>query len=379
MPQIDINKPENSFPLVIGQKDIKIGLSKILGGDRLAHAYLFVGPEGSGRLAMALEIARTLNCTRSDPLESRYGCDCKSCRNILRWQHPNLYPIFPMPPVDKDKGAAAQKLLAEILAAKTREIYAPLKLIGTGQILIDQIRELRSKLSLTMDRPGVRTIIVQPAERIRDEAANAFLKLLEEPPDNCCILLISESTRELLPTIVSRCQIMRFPPLPREDIYDGLTGRLGVQPEMTESASRLAIGNFTRAMALAEGDTAEKLEESLKFLRASATGNAAKISEIVDSWSSREARIETEEKLTYAGLWIRDALAWQAFRGESIDDLLSITDQNTVIEKMAARYSVEQLVSAWRSLEESRQAIDDNSIISLALTALAVRIHRILA
>ncbi len=378
MTQIDINKPENSFPLVIGQKGLKIGLSKILDGGRLAHAYLFVGPEGSGRLAMALEIARTLNCTRSDPLESRYGCDCKSCCNILKWQHPNLYPIFPMPPSDKDKGAAAQKLLDEILATKTKEIYAPLKLTGTGQILIDQIRELRSKLSLTMDRPGVRTIIVQPAERLRDEAANAFLKLLEEPPDNCCLLLISESTRELLPTIVSRCQIMRFPPLLREDIYDGLTTRLGVQPEIAESASRLAIGNFTRAMALVKGDTAEKLEESLKFLRASATGNAAKISEIVDSWSSREARIETEEKLTYAGLWIRDALAWQAFHGESIDDLLSITDQNTVIEKMAARYSVEQLASAWRTLEESRQAIDDNSIISLALTALAVRIHRIL-
>ncbi len=372
------NKHKTDFPLVIGQSDIKERLSKIIDSGRLAHAYLFTGIEGSGRQAMALELARILNCTRSDPLTSREGCDCHSCNNILLWRHPNLYPIFPLPRFDKEDGEAAQKALQDILSVKSKDIYAQVKFPDTGRILIDQIRELRTKLSLTMDRPGVRTIIVYPADRLGDEAANAFLKLLEEPPDNCCIILVSESTHKLLPTIVSRCQLVKFPPLAAVDIVTGLTQNRDIPKETAETAARLAAGSFTRALILTNAETTGKLEDSLEFLRAAATGNAVKITSVVNEWSTLGKRSDTVEMLDYTALWIKDALTWIAFCESEANQHISIPKKEEVIKRLATRYTPDQLQYVWRVVEESRTAIDDNSNVPLALTTLALRINRIL-
>lgn len=347
----------------------------------MAHAYLFIGPEGCGKLAMALEIARILNCTEAVTIESLQGCDCKSCDRIRRWQHPNLYPVFPLPrldKLDKNKVPVAQSVLQDIITRKTENIYTPLILADTGRILTDQIHDLRSKLSLIMDRPGVRVIIVHPSERLRDEPANAFLRLLEEPPDKCCLILTAESTRDLLPTIVSRCQTIKFAPLTREEIKEEIVNRWHKPAEIAETAARLSGGSFSRAISLLQGDASDQLSKSLEFLRAAVMGNAEKITEIVESWSNRVERMEAKEKMSYTSFWIKDAMIWKALGEENALEHLSITNQDNVIEKMAVRYSDKQLSSIWQALEETRRAIDDNCIIPLALTALALKINRIL-
>ena len=201
------------FPSIIGQVEARRILWKALRHKRLAHAYLFTGMEGVGRMALALELARVLNCSQDPLVSATEDCDCRSCVNIRNWRHPNLIGLFPLPNIDKDKGEEADRVFAEIIALKSSDPYAPLKLVGTGRILIDQVREIRSRLSLTSDRIGKRVVIIQPADRMTDEASNAILKLLEEPPDDCCLLLITESIRLLMPTIVSRCQVIRFAPL----------------------------------------------------------------------------------------------------------------------------------------------------------------------
>ncbi|MDP8240814.1 MAG: hypothetical protein P9X24_17135 [Candidatus Hatepunaea meridiana] len=378
MQKNEIISTTHPFPSVIGQTETKDRVSRILTSDKLAHAYLFVGPEGCGRLAMALEIARTLNCAKTTIAESQFGCECNSCRKILKWQHPNLYPVFPLPKLDKDKGVPAQEALREIIAIKAKDVYAPYKLTGTGMILIDQIRDLFNKLSFSMDRPGVRTIIVQPAERLRDESANAFLKLLEEPPDKCCFLLVSESIRDLLPTIISRCQMIKFPPLAKEDIRVELTQKYGVDPTTAETSARLSNGSFSRSLAMAQGDTYTKINASLEFLRAAVVGNAENITAYIDSFSKYETRSEIKGRISHTAFWIKDALARKAFDKDTVEEHLSIADNETVIEKMASLYSNTQLCNVWQALEEARLAIDSNGIIPLILTALALKIQRIL-
>lgn len=368
------------FPSVLGQFNLKQQIARILSGDRLAHAYLFTGSEGSGRLSMALEIARTLNCTNADVSTRQYGCECNSCRHIYSWQHPNLYPVFPLPRLDKldeNKEPVAQKVLQEILSAKAENCYAPLKLTETGRILVDQIRELRAKLALAMDRPGVRTMIIQPAERMRDEAANAFLKLLEEPPDNCCLILCTESTRYLLPTIVSRCQVIKFPPLSRTEIREGLIDRFDLTPDAAETAARLSMGNFTRAMGFADGEISNILQDGLEFLRAAVAGNAPKVTKIAEL-SSREERSAVNSRLSYTATWIRDALAWKAFGSEDANRFLAGGNQDNATEKMASKYNNKQLYKTWQAIEEARQIIDENVNVSLVLIALSVKIQRIM-
>jgi len=366
------------FPSVVGQTGVKQKILKILQSDRMAHAYLFVGQQGTGRLAMALEMARVLNCAEKNSVASAGGCLCKPCRNVIQWNHPNIYPIFPLPRLDLDDGEAAAKTLQEFIETKRADIYTPLKLTGTGRILIDQIRELRKKLSLSMDRSGVRVVIAQPAERVRDESANAFLKLLEEPPDRCCLVLISESLRDLLPTVVSRCQTIRFAPLSVTDIAAGLQQKHGIDSSRAVTAARLAGGNFARAVALTEGDTAEKLNESLEFLRAAAVGNPVKITAMVDAWSGWTERSQIDEKLSYTAMWIKDAIAWKSFGSEQATAHLDVAEGEDTVERMANRYTHEQLQRAWVEIETSRQAVDANTNIPLALTVLALRLNRTL-
>ena len=369
---------ENPFPSVIGQEKIKQKLIRILDSSRLAHAYLFVGPQGTGRLAMALELARALNCSKENIIERLTACDCRQCRGVMGWNHPNLIPLFPLPPFEKDKGEAAHKALQEMIETKRADVYSALKLTGTGRILIDQIRELRHKLALAADRPGVRMILVQPADRIREEAANAFLKILEEPPGKCCIILISESTRDLLPTVLSRCQVIKFPPLDKDEIVQGLKTKFDLSLEEAFVISRLASGNFTHAIALTEGNAAEILSESLEFLRISVVGNALKIAGTVNTWSTWTERSQIDEKLSYAAMWIRDAVAWKSFGAENAPRHLTIKDSENAIERMANRYTHLQLYHAWKEIENTRLAIDANASIPLTLTALALRLNRTL-
>jgi DNA polymerase-3 subunit delta' len=363
------------FPSVVGQQAIKQNLKRIICGERMAHAFLFIGQEGTGRLAMALEIARIMNCTNNPEVDSFSGCNCNSCRSILAWQHPNLYPIFPLPRLEKNKGEDAEEALKEILALKRAEIYAPLVFSDTGRILLDQIRELRNKLSLLMDRSGKRVIIVQPAERIRDEAANAFLKLLEEPPHDCCLILCSTSVRDLLPTIVSRCQMVKFPPLKQADISDGLIKKLGITQEKAETAARLSQGSFSRALQHTDDDAIIRLEEGLDFLRSSVTGNVPGISEFVNNLSKSQ-RSEVIKRLTGTSFWIRDALTLRAFGDNANLHRLTNSEENA-ITKIASRYDDEQLQKIWHEIERACIAIDENGNVPLILIALAVNIRRI--
>ncbi|MCF7811215.1 DNA polymerase III subunit delta' [bacterium] len=370
-----INDKAGLFPSVIGQQAIKQNLKRILLGERMAHAYLFIGQEGTGRLAMALEIARVLNCSDQVRADSFKGCTCNSCRSVLAWQHPNIYPIFPLPRLDKNKGEDAQKAFEEIISIKSAEIYAPLTFTDTGRILLDQIRELRNKLSLLMDRSGKRVVIVHSAERIRDEAANAFLKLLEEPPHDCCLILCSSSVRDLLPTIVSRCQIVNFPPLKQKDITDGLIKVLGINREKAETAARLSQGSFTRALQHADDEAIIMLEEGLDFLRSSVTGNVPKINEYVNNLSKAQ-RSDVIKRLTGVSFWIRDALTFRAFNDNADLHRLTSSEEKTV-SKIASRYNDEQLQKIWREIERACIAIDDNGNVPLVLIALGVNIYRI--
>ncbi len=366
------------FPAVIGQKDVKVLLRKAVLHDRMAHAYLFSGPSGTGRLAMALEMARILNCRKGYEASITDLCECASCKNIRRWQHPNLFPIFPLPPLDKNKGVDAEVSYMEIIAVLSIDPYSPVTHSGSGRILIDQIRELRNRLSLASDRSGVRTLIIEPADRMTMESANAILKLLEEPPDNCCLILVTESTRTLLPTIVSRCQKIVFPPLTPTDIADTLMERKGCDREKAEQVANISAGSYVRATSLLEGNVLEQLETGLEYLRAAAMDNALNIIDIIEALPRGVTRQSIKELLAITSLWLKDALVLQSGALDQTRQYLSIPHKEEVIVKMAAKYNSGQLADALNCIEEAILAIDSYVNLPMLLTALALKIQRAL-
>jgi DNA polymerase-3 subunit delta' len=155
-------------------------LRRALAGGRLAHAYAFVGPSGSGRMTTALAFAQALVCPAG-------GCGkCRACALAAARQHPDLHVILPTPPEKNPRGPRA--------------------------IRIDAVRELERQAALVPAQASRKVFVLDEAERMTGETPQAFLKTLEEPPDRTVIILILPGVRTLPATVMSRCQIVRFQP-----------------------------------------------------------------------------------------------------------------------------------------------------------------------
>ena len=156
-------------------------LRRALDGERVAHAYAFVGPSGSGRMTTAQAFAQALLC------ETGRACGrCRGCALAAGAEHPDLHVIVPTPPENKPR------------AART--------------IRIDAIRELERQASLRPALGGRRVLILDEAERMTGESPQAFLKFLEEPPAGTVVILVLSGVRAVPATVLSRCQIVRFQP-----------------------------------------------------------------------------------------------------------------------------------------------------------------------
>jgi DNA polymerase-3 subunit delta' len=168
-----------------------------LDGDRVAHAYAFVGPAGSGRTSAALDFAQALLCRAR-------GCGhCQACAMAAARQHPDLWLIQPTPPESNPKGPRA--------------------------IRIGAVRELERRAALKPVSAPWKVFIVDDADRMTGEAPQAFLKTLEEPPDRTVMILVLAGVRTLPATVLSRCHIVRFAPPPE-----------AVAPEHAEACEILA-------------------------------------------------------------------------------------------------------------------------------------------
>ena len=154
-------------------------LRRALAGDRVAHAYAFVGPAGSGRMTTARAFAQALLC------ETGTGCGrCRACALAAGGQHPDLHVVMPTPPDSNPKGART--------------------------IRIGAVRELERQAALRPALAARRVFVLDEAERMTGEAPQAFLKFLEEPPPGTVVILVLSGVRAVPATVISRCQIVRF-------------------------------------------------------------------------------------------------------------------------------------------------------------------------
>jgi DNA polymerase III subunit delta' len=178
-----------SFDRILGQTKPKQTLKNALQNNSVAHAYLFYGQESIGKKHTAIELAKALNCSESEGDES---CDeCLSCRKIENRTHPDFFIIEPV----KNTPTAREAI-----------------------IKIDPIRELQRKLAFHPYEGKVKVAVIDDADLMNPQAANSFLKTLEEPPSATMLVLVSSNPFKLLPTLISRCQAIKFQPLTPEII-----------------------------------------------------------------------------------------------------------------------------------------------------------------
>ncbi|NTU97544.1 MAG: DNA polymerase III subunit delta' [Chlorobiaceae bacterium] len=206
---------------IIGQKQQQRVLKKALETGRFAHAYLFAGPEGSGKESLAFEIASIFNCRNRETLPEKGACGtCPDCRKVREFMHENVEYVFPVESALLETGetggrenkrfAEARERYEALLEEKKLNPYFSPAMERSMGILTEQVLSLQHKATF-MPKSGDRKIfIISQAERLHPSAANKLLKLLEEAPSHIVFILVSSRPEALLPTIRSRCQALWF-------------------------------------------------------------------------------------------------------------------------------------------------------------------------
>jgi len=220
----------SAFPNLLGQQRAKALLARSLGSGRIAHAYLFRGPDGVGKKLYAAAMARALNCRNLGPVAS---CEeCSSCRKFLSHNHPDYV------------------------------VESPEK----GSIKIESVRRLCKSLSYPPYESQRRVVVIEDVHTMRQEAANSLLKTLEEPPADNILILTAEASRTVLATISSRCQLVPFYPLSLEETAAVLTTGHGLDSEESLLLARLAEGSPGKALLLQENEMMESWKKVVAVL-----------------------------------------------------------------------------------------------------------------
>ena len=367
--------PADLWPRVIAQPRVKHNLLSALRIGRLPHAYLFYGPEGVGKDAMAIELARTIHCEtgRETPCGS-----CSACIRIGTMQHPDVRLVTPLPR-GKDEQAddlPLAKLSSDQVALvrseyrkKGEDPYHRVDVTGATAIKISSIREIRREATMTVAEGRKRVFLVSRADEMTDQAANALLKTLEEPSGACLLILTTANRDSLLPTIISRCQQVRFDLLPEGEIRKALIERDGVEPERAGLLSRLGYGSYARARDLLQDDVTEERNRVVAFIRSALSGNVEQIVAEGDRLHEAKDRELVRRFLSAILLWYRDALVLA--QGGTVINL----DHREDLERFVTRNPGADFYRAIAETERALSLLERNAYIKLIMNALAVRLR----
>lgn len=265
------------FSDVIGQKEVKQQLHLMIKENRLPHALLFAGPEGSGKLAMALALAQRLLCT--DPTSEDEACGhCKGCRMVQAYEHPDLHMVFP---VFKQAGESTPSTSLTYMQQWREQLKQSvyftrqewLRRIGVENqqslINVAEANRIIGELSKVSSQNGYRVVIMWEADQMNQSTANKLLKVLEEPPQFTVFILLTSHPERLLPTILSRTQRVDFPPIAVEDMTAALQQQAGLQAEDAMTVARASGGNFIKArqQVTNDADRAQFFDLFVLFMR----------------------------------------------------------------------------------------------------------------
>lgn len=241
------------FKDIIGQEEAKKRLIKEINEGKIAHARLFCGSEGIGKLPLAIAYARYLSCEHPSHEDA-----CGTCPNCIKYNnlaHPDLHFVFPVIK-KKNKETTSDDYLAEWRELMKENPYFNLRTwvdrMGAenqqAQIFVKESDEIIRKLSLKSSQGGYKIMIIWLPEKMNVECSNKLLKLLEEPPAQTIFLLISEAPNMLLETILSRTQRFNINGIEEGKIAEVLQTQYGIQPNDAINIAHRCEGNFLKAL-----------------------------------------------------------------------------------------------------------------------------------
>ncbi|HEX6036027.1 MAG TPA: DNA polymerase III subunit delta' [Anaerolineales bacterium] len=296
-------------------------LKKHIVNETTRHAYLFAGAPGLGRRTLALRFAQALNCPT--PIEPGTPCgECRACKQIAAMQHVDL----------------------TVVQAEAEG----------GTLKVDQIRELRRTLVLKPYAANYRVALFLRFQEANDNAANALLKTLEEAPSYAVLILTADNPEQLLPTIVSRCEVLRLRPLKVEEVTKELERR-GVESGRAKLTAHISGGRFGYALRLLEDESVlGRREERLNDLQSLISASRVEKFAYADKLS-RDKESMRQAILIWLSYW-RDVM----LRTARAETPLVNVDRNVEIEELAGHMDLSMARRTVSSLENVLEKMDRN-------------------
>lgn len=253
------------FTDIIGQEQVKKRLVQTVNDNRVSHAQLFLGPEGSGKLALALAYAQYINCENR---KNKLACNtCPSCVKYKKLIHPDLHFIFPVATSKKVPSKPKSKeylqewrelLLEKQMYISLPDWYNKIEIENKQAIInADDCNEIIKTLGYKSYESEYKVMVIWMVEKLYHAAGPKILKILEEPPDKTLFLLISENQDLIIPTILSRTQIVKIPPVDDTSMLAALRERFDITGTRAQGIVNFSEGNFRKATEMAvESDDA---------------------------------------------------------------------------------------------------------------------------
>ena len=365
---------------IAGQEIVKKTLLNSFNRKHMASTYLFHGIDGQGKWSMAIALTALLNCEEPVTDDSGRVIDacgqCRNCRQILNNNFPEMYFALPIPPHKNE--AEAAELNIEYRKAKKKEPYRIITSNRQLTIPIDTARFIKRKTAIKPDAGVTRVILFYQMEKMLPAAADSLLKLIEEPPPETVIILTASDPENLLPTIQSRAQRIRFRPLPDETISRYLAEKYDILPDKAAFHARLAQGSLGRAIGLIDNeDESAGRQMAFLLLKEMFTGDTpSAVHAVVESINPRD-RGAMENILGHWQSLISDLIYVKY--GKSDSGIINI-DVAGELENLAVRIDdVNNINAMVDDMKELQLSLRRNIHIRPALAAFTLKIRRYLA
>ena len=370
------------FKDVVGHTDLKKALIKEVESNRVSHAQMLLGPEGSGKLVLAIAFAQYLLC--DDP-SGNDSCDtCPNCLKMKTLAHPDLHFVFPVVANKTNKIASSVDRLVEWNAMVLKQGYFNLnqwqmsldEMGKNAAIAVEESRQILRRLTLKSYSGKYKVMIIWLPERMNTQAANKLLKLLEEPPEKTIFMLVSDNAEAILPTILSRTQIIRVPSLSIDEVAHYLTKRFSVDKSVALSAASLSQANMAEAIEVSRGAQSQHVFFNLfvKLMRAAYTANPLELMDVSDEAAALDK--ENQKNFIKYGLHIfRESIIMNYMKGE-LGNLRA--EEAAFLDKFARFINNQNIAELMTEFNEAHYHLERNANAKILFSDVSIKLTKLI-
>ncbi len=368
------------FSEVVGQEKIKQLLVDEAQSNRISHAQMFLGQPGIGKLPLAIAFSQFLLC--DNPTKNDACGECPSCTKVQHNVHPDLHFVFPVVNSKGVKSADDRRkdwntfLEQNTYFNLTNWLQFTDEMGKSPQIGVEESRHILQKLSLKSFSGKYKIMIVWLPEKMNIAAANKLLKVLEEPPEQTLFFLVCDSIESILPTIISRTQIVKIPTLTNNDIVDYLKKHYQIDDSNAQTIANLAQGSLVEALNMIKGDKSQHIYFDLfvSLMRAAYAIDAIKLMEVAENLAAQEK--ENQKNFLLYGLHIFRESLMTNYLGKESNNLR--IEEKEFLKKFARFINNQNITLLSDEFNEAYYHLERNANPKILFTDLVIRLTKMI-